>query len=152
VITAIVNLKQCDDDIDGFSVFNLEEAITKITANASNETIVFFKTIADAQSNINLISNTTSYTNTVVSNDVVYVRVTNANACFRIAKLNLIVSTTKIPLAFLKTFTQWMIQLQGLIQMVFLRLILAALTIRFRLFFLRGNFWILLITETRTML
>ncbi|TPG41946.1 T9SS type B sorting domain-containing protein, partial [Flavobacterium pectinovorum] len=106
VVTATANLKQCDDDIDGFSIFNLEEAISKITTNASNETIAFFKTIADAQNNTNSISNTTTYTNTVVSNDVVYVRVSNANTCFRIARLNLIVSTTQIPSSFSKSFTQ----------------------------------------------
>ncbi|TPG35420.1 T9SS type B sorting domain-containing protein [Flavobacterium pectinovorum] len=106
VVTATANLKQCDDDIDGFSIFNLEEAISKITTNASNETIAFFKTIADAQNNTNSISNTTTYTNTVVSNDVVYVRISNANTCFRIARLNLIVSTTQIPSSFSKSFTQ----------------------------------------------
>ncbi|TPG40253.1 T9SS type B sorting domain-containing protein [Flavobacterium pectinovorum] len=106
VITAIANLKQCDDDVDGFSIFNLEEAISKITTNASNETIAFFKTIADAQNNTNSISNTTTYTNAIVSNDAVYVRVSNANACFRIARLNLIVSTTQIPSSFSKSFTQ----------------------------------------------
>lgn len=106
VITTVVDLKQCDDDIDGFSVFNLEEAIAKITANASNETIAFFKTIADAQNNTNPITNPTSYTNQTVSNDAVYVRISNANACFKIAKLNLIVSTTQIPLNFTRTFTQ----------------------------------------------
>ncbi|MBG6063161.1 gliding motility-associated-like protein [Flavobacterium sp. CG_9.1] len=106
VITAVVDLKQCDDDIDGFSIFNLEEAIPKISNNASTETISFFKTIADAQINVNPITNTTAHTNQTVSNDVVYVRVENMNNCFRIAKLNLIVSTTQIPLNFSKTFTQ----------------------------------------------
>lgn len=105
-IASIVDLKQCDDDTDGFSVFNLEEANTKITTNASNETISFFKTIADAQNNTNPILNPTNYANTVVSNDVVYVRVNNSNDCFRIAKLNLIVSTTQIPSSFSKLFTQ----------------------------------------------
>lgn len=105
-INATVNLKQCDDDVDGFTTFNLEEAIPKITTNASNETIVFFKTVADAQNNTNPISNTTTYTNTVVSNDIVYARVSNTSTCFRIAKLNLIVSTTQIPLTFSKSFTQ----------------------------------------------
>ena len=106
VITATVDLKQCDDDIDGFSIFNLEEAVAKITANAANETITFFKTLIDAQNNTNLITNATSYTNQTVSNDAVYVRISNANACFRNAKLNLIISTTQIPLNFTRTFTQ----------------------------------------------
>jgi len=106
VITDIVDLKQCDDNIDGFSVFNLEEAINKITANASIETITFHKTLVDAQNNTNGIINTTAYTNHTVSIDKIYVRVNNSNNCFRIAQLNLVVSTTQIPSAFSKTFTK----------------------------------------------
>lgn len=106
IITNTVDLKQCDDNIDGFSVFNLEEAINKITANASIETITFHKTLVDAQNNANGIINTTEYTNQTVSIDKVYVRVNNNNNCFRIAQLNLVVSTTQIPAAFSKTFTQ----------------------------------------------
>lgn len=106
VINAVVDLKQCDEDIDGFSMFNLEEAISKITYKMFTETVSFYKTIADAQNNANIITNVTTYTNQMISNDVVYVRVTNENSCFKIAKLNLIVSTTKIPLNFSKTITQ----------------------------------------------
>ncbi|MGQ7946098.1 T9SS type B sorting domain-containing protein [Flavobacterium sp. WC2509] len=106
VIANVVDLKQCDDNIDGFSVFNLEEAISKITVNAAIETIAFFKTALDAQNNTNPILNSTSYTNQTVSADQVFVRVTNTNGCFRIAQLNLIVSTTQIPLAFNKHFIQ----------------------------------------------
>jgi gliding motility-associated-like protein len=106
VITSLVTLKQCDDDIDGFSVFNLEEAIAKITTNAATETITFYKTLLEAQNNTNPITTPTTYTNQVVSNDAVYVRVANSNGCFRIAQLNLIVSTTQIPLNFSRTFTQ----------------------------------------------
>jgi gliding motility-associated-like protein len=106
VITSVVDLKQCDDNIDGFSVFNLEEAIGKITTNAANETITFFRLPTDAQNNTNPITNPTTYTNQTVSNDAVYARVTNANACFRIAKVNLFVSTTQIPLNYAKSFTE----------------------------------------------
>ena len=106
VITSVVNLKQCDDDIDGFSVFNLEEGISKITNNSSSETLSFYKTQTDAQNNTNPIPNATTYTNQIVSVDKVYVRVSNSNGCYRIAQLNLIVSTTQIPLNFTKAFTQ----------------------------------------------
>ncbi|MEY3451192.1 MAG: hypothetical protein RL711_1018 [Bacteroidota bacterium] len=106
VITNVVDLKQCDDTIDGFSMFNLEEAIGKITTNAANETIVFYKTLADAQNDIAPILNPTTYTNQIVSTDAVYARVTNANACFRIAKINLLVSTTQIPLNYSKSYTE----------------------------------------------
>jgi gliding motility-associated-like protein len=106
VISSVVSLKQCDDNIDGFSVFNLEEAINKISSNAATETIAFFRLQTDAQNNSNPITNTTTYTNQTVSSDVVYVRVTNFNGCFRIAQLNLIVSTTQIPLSYSKSFTE----------------------------------------------
>ncbi|WP_264564396.1 T9SS type B sorting domain-containing protein [Flavobacterium sp. N3904] len=106
VITNVVDLKQCDDDIDGFSVFNLEEAISKITANTTVENIAFFKTALDAQNNTNPILNPTNYTNQTVSIDKIFVRVSNANGCYRIAQLNLIISTTQIPLDFIENFTQ----------------------------------------------
>lgn len=106
IITNIVDLKQCDDNTDGFSVFNLEEAITKITSNWTVEIISFHKTVADAQNNVNPIVNRTAYTNQTVSVDKVFVRVTNANGCYRVAQLNLIVSTTQIPATFSRNFTQ----------------------------------------------
>ncbi|PKQ45181.1 T9SS type B sorting domain-containing protein [Confluentibacter flavum] len=105
VITNVVDLQQCDDDIDGFSAFNLEEAINKITTNAATETITFFKTLTEAQNNSNPIVNTTTYTNQTVSNDEAYARVTNGNGCFRIAQLNLTVSTTQIPQTYTRSFT-----------------------------------------------
>ncbi|MEQ6122595.1 choice-of-anchor L domain-containing protein, partial [Pseudotenacibaculum sp. MALMAid0570] len=48
-ITATVELKQCDNDTDGFSVFNLNEAATDISTNYINETFIFYETLADAQ-------------------------------------------------------------------------------------------------------
>jgi gliding motility-associated-like protein len=106
VITKTVDLKQCDDNIDGYSAFNLEEATNKITANASVETIAFFVTALDAQNNTNVILNQTNYSNQTVSIDKVFARVTNRSGCYRIAQLNLIVSTTQIPLTFKRVFTQ----------------------------------------------
>ncbi|WP_140487091.1 T9SS type B sorting domain-containing protein [Flavobacterium sp. GSA192] len=105
-INNVVDLKQCDDNTDGFSVFNLEEAIAKISPNWAVETISFHKTIADAQNNVNPIVNRTAYTNQTVSTDKVFVRVANSNSCYRIAQLNLIVSTTQIPATFSRTFTE----------------------------------------------
>lgn len=106
VIATVVDLKQCDEDTDGFSVFNLEEAINKITANAATETVAFFETLLDAQNNSNPILNPINYTNKVASIDQVFVRVSNENDCFRISQLNLVVSTTQIPLTFKRDFTQ----------------------------------------------
>ena len=106
VISNVVSLKQCDDNIDGFTVFNLEEAISKITSNAHNETIIFYKSLTDAQNNSDPIINPSIYRNQMVTNDVVYAKVSNANTCFQIAKINLFVSTTQIPLSYSKTLTE----------------------------------------------
>ncbi|OXG06086.1 hypothetical protein B0A64_11895 [Flavobacterium araucananum] len=106
VIVSSVDLKQCDDDIDGFSLFNLEESISKITTNSNHQIISFHKTSSDAQNNTNAIVNQTAYVNETVSADKIYVRVSNSNNCYQIAQLNLIVSTTQIPLSYSKTFIQ----------------------------------------------
>lgn len=104
-ITSVVSLKQCDDNIDGFSVFNLTEANSKIAANYQNETFTYYQSAIEAQNGTNAIATPTAYTNQTVSNDVVYVRVVNANGCFRVAQLNLNVSTTQIPATFTRSFT-----------------------------------------------
>ncbi|MCL9806453.1 T9SS type B sorting domain-containing protein [Flavobacterium amniphilum] len=104
-VVPVVSLKQCDDNTDGFSAFNLIQANALVSANYQNETFRYFETAADAQNNINPIANYTAYVNQIVSNDVVYVRVSNASGCFRVAQLNLNVSTTQIPMNFSRSFT-----------------------------------------------
>lgn len=99
-VTPIVELSQCDDDIDGVSLFNLEEVIDEITTNASNETITFHESPEDATSGNSPIPNTTAYPNATPSTDTVWARVVNANDCVRTSQVNLIVSTTQIPLTF----------------------------------------------------
>lgn len=103
-ITPIVELKQCDDDLDGFSIFNLNEVINEITTNASVETITFYESELDAENENNPISNSNSYVNEIVSTDTVWARVENNNGCFRTSQINLIVSTTQIPNSFTRNF------------------------------------------------
>lgn len=103
-VNPLVELKQCDDDLDGFSAFNLNEAIDEITSNASNETITFFETQFQAQNNDNPLTNLTSYTNQTVSSDSIWARIENANGCYRISQINLFVSTTQIPNTYTKDF------------------------------------------------
>ena len=95
IVNNAVSLKQCDDNNDGFSNFNLNEALQLISTNASY-TFSFHETNTLATQNSQPISNLTAYTNQIVSNDQVFVRVQNTNGCFRVATLNLIVSTTQI--------------------------------------------------------
>lgn len=102
----IVTLKQCDDNNDGFSAFNLKESENSFVASTAGLTFTYFENNTDAQNN-NIgasITNPTIYTNQVVSNDVVYVRVENTYGCYRVGQLNLNVSTTSIPSSFQKVF------------------------------------------------
>ncbi|KIX20941.1 hypothetical protein SY27_09150 [Flavobacterium sp. 316] len=100
VINPIVELKQCDDDTDGFSAFNLTEAEDLIVANSTGLTISYFLNLTDAQDNINTITNVTSFVNQTINTQTIYYRVTNTNDCFRVGQLDLIVSATQIPTTF----------------------------------------------------
>lgn len=99
-VTTPVILNQCDDDIDGFSSFNLNEVIDEITVNAAFEIIAFYQNQTDAENGVNTITNPTTYINQTVSADTVWARVQNANGCYRVSQVNLNVSTTQIPSAF----------------------------------------------------
>jgi len=104
IVTSVVELKQCDDDLDGFSAFNLNESNNEISSNALNETISFYESQMDAENINNPIPNPTTYTNQIVSTDMVWARVENINGCFRVSQINLIVSTTQIPNTFTRDF------------------------------------------------
>lgn len=105
VITTAVELKQCDDDVDGFSVFNLKEAASDISTNFTNETFVFYPTLNDAENNTNDIPNPITFTNRTVTSDIVWARAISAFGCFRISEVTLTVSTTGIPPSFQRSFT-----------------------------------------------
>ncbi|NBU81139.1 MAG: gliding motility-associated C-terminal domain-containing protein [Flavobacteriaceae bacterium] len=95
VITPI-SLKQCDDDTDGISSFNLTQKNDVISANYLNETFTYYTTLAAAntQNNTFLITNPITYSSGTGS---VYARVENSNGCFRVARIDLLVSVTQIP-------------------------------------------------------
>jgi gliding motility-associated-like protein len=99
VLTSPVSLIQCDNDFDGISNFNLNEKNTYISANANLETFTFFRTQAGAIANSIdpsiLILNPTIFN---TGTNSVWVRVTNANGCFSVARINLTVSIPPISL------------------------------------------------------
>jgi gliding motility-associated-like protein len=101
-VNAVAELRQCDDNTDGFSVFNLNEAASDISLNFMNETFEFFETETDAENGVNQITNATAYTNQVQSSDVVWARAISSFGCFRIAQVNLTVATSN---ANVTTFT-----------------------------------------------
>lgn len=105
LLSTSVSLKQCDDNNDGFSSFNLQESTSLLVSSSTGLDFSYFETALDAQNNSNSITNFTTYTNQIVSNDSIFVRVQNANGCFRVAQLDLVVSTTLIPASFQRVFT-----------------------------------------------
>ncbi len=98
-INSPVTLVQCDDDTDGVSIFNLTQKNNNISANSAIEKFSYYTTIAGAESQdtSSLIANPQAYT---ASDKTIYVRIENANGCFSISQLNLIVSVTQIPNSF----------------------------------------------------
>ncbi|CCG52286.1 Protein of unknown function precursor; putative adhesin [Flavobacterium indicum GPTSA100-9 = DSM 17447] len=97
-----VTLKQCDNDTDAISDFNLNEA-NLLISNQPNLTFTYFTSSSNAQNNISPISNANQYTS---SNGTVWARVENQFGCFRVAKVNLIVSATQVP----STFVPYLIE------------------------------------------
>ena len=105
-ITNPVVLKQCDNDTDGFSDFNLTEVENEISTNALNESFKYYKTYNSATTNDSTeeILNPTTYTNQFDTTDTIWVSIENNNGCYRVAQINLIVSTTGIPSTFQRQF------------------------------------------------
>jgi len=99
-----VFLKQCDDDNDGFSAFNLNEVNGLLANDLSGLIISYHPTLQAAKDNLSAITSSTNYTNQTVSNETLFARVENANGCYSTAQVNLQVSTTLIPATFQKVF------------------------------------------------
>ncbi|WP_250432799.1 T9SS type B sorting domain-containing protein [Hanstruepera flava] len=91
------SLIQCDEDgtVDGFTVFNLNEAFDALTGNATGVFIEFYESFPDAQSS-NSPVNANAYFNTA-NPQIVFARVIDdTTLCHSIAELTLEVSTTQI--------------------------------------------------------
>ena len=106
IITDVVALKLCDEDQDGFTSFDLTLANALISLNSANETFQYYPSELDAANDTSEITNFTDYTNVVNTNDIIWVRTTSIDACFRISQVNLEVTNTEIPVAFQRTFSE----------------------------------------------
>ncbi|WP_435577671.1 T9SS type B sorting domain-containing protein [Gilvibacter sp.] len=94
-------LTQCDADgnDDGFSVFNLTEAIPELTGSADGLDVSFHQTLLQAQNNVAPLPET-AYTN--LSNpQTIFARVFDQAGCSSIAELELIVAGEQIDDIFL---------------------------------------------------
>lgn len=100
VVNTNVQLKQCDDDTDGYSAFNLNEANSLVVNNVTGLTFTYFYTESDAIANANPIPNPTAFTNQTINTQVVYCRVTDANSCSIVTAVELLVGATQLPSTF----------------------------------------------------
>ena len=85
-------LTHCDDDgvEDGFYNFDLSLADTTILINLPNTvTLSYYETLDDSLLEINSLG--TTFTNTIPYSQTIYARIENANACYGIAEVQLIV-------------------------------------------------------------
>ncbi len=99
VVNSPVTLKQCDDDTDAISDFNLTEANILIS-NQSNLTFKYYLSQTNAINDSNQITNDTAYNSS--NNGIVWARIENENGCIRTIQVNLVVSVTQIPSSFQK--------------------------------------------------
>lgn len=92
VIQNRITLRNCDEDgiADGFTEFNLLQATSSITNTVSDLTISYHKTVSDASLNTGALG---FVFNNQIANTI-YARVENNDGCYRIATINLEVSTT----------------------------------------------------------
>jgi len=99
VVTTPITLRQCDNDSDGISNFNITQRNDAISANYLNETFTYYTNLAAAnsQNNTFLIANPLSFTS---GNGSIFARVENSNGCFRLARIDLLVAVTQIPDSF----------------------------------------------------
>jgi gliding motility-associated-like protein len=109
VITMPISLIQCDEDAvsDGITDINLRQKESFISANYLSENFTYYTSPAAAQAGDvtapEFIANPTQYNS---GNTSVWARVANANLCFRIARLNITVTATRIPASFHRNFYQ----------------------------------------------
>ena len=99
VVTTPITLRQCDNDSDGISNFNITQRNDAISANYLNETFTYYTNLAAAnsQNNTFLIANPLAFTS---GNGSIFARVENSNGCFRVARIDLLVAVTQIPASF----------------------------------------------------
>ncbi len=99
IVNNAVTLRQCDDNTDAISDFNLTEANVLISTQ-NNLIFKYYSSELNAQNDIAQITNDTIYTSP--NNGVVWARIENENKCIRTARVDLVVSATQIPATFQK--------------------------------------------------
>ena len=84
----------CDDNYDGFAIFNLTSTVSEVlgSINSTTHTISYFTTLFNAQSNSNPIINLSNFTNQTINTQTLWIRIENiATGCYDIETLQLFV-------------------------------------------------------------
>ena len=89
----IPDLELCDDDNDGFLLFDLTFYDSIILNGEIDVFLSYYETLSDAASNTNAILNPSSYANIVSFQQTIYVRVENGiTGCFTVVSFDLVVN------------------------------------------------------------
>lgn len=99
--TEPIFLDACDPDHDGFASFDLETALPMILEDLTGLTASFYSSLANAQTGTDPIPDPTDYTNIVIREQVIYVRVEDdVSGCFSVRSFeihaNLLLSQTNL--------------------------------------------------------
>ncbi|REG87257.1 T9SS type A sorting domain-containing protein [Winogradskyella sediminis] len=89
IVTASTFLELCDDNADETAVFDLTVNNLEITQGNTDWTVAYYETQSDAQAQMNMISNSMTYTNTL-NPQTLFVAVTDTNTgCVGITPLTI---------------------------------------------------------------
>ncbi|WP_299522134.1 choice-of-anchor L domain-containing protein [Winogradskyella sp.] len=89
----VPDLEICDDDSDGFSVFDLTLNDALILNGEVDVLVNYYETVSDASNGINAISNPTGYANIVAWQQTIYTRVeSSVTGCFVLVDFDLVVN------------------------------------------------------------
>lgn len=102
VVPNLPNLPVCDDNNDGFAVFDLTVQSTSIlsvqTGSASDYSIFYYESYTDAEVNVGSINNPNSYSNIYPNGQTVFYRITHIpSGSYAVGSFSLIVNP--IPVA-----------------------------------------------------
>ncbi|WP_233131031.1 IgGFc-binding protein, partial [Polaribacter tangerinus] len=87
VVTPIVTLKQCDNDLDRISTVNLTQAEISISADANNNTFEYYASEADAIAGTPQVTDKIRYL--VNTNGNAWVRTISNDGCYTISKIEI---------------------------------------------------------------
>ncbi|WP_250432804.1 T9SS type B sorting domain-containing protein [Hanstruepera flava] len=98
-IVSDTTLINCDIGLDGYTTYNLFDAVNNITLGDNTLNVVnFFELLTDANQNNSPIPNPSSYSNTSIL-QTVFARVENRSGCYSIAEVLLDISNNSVTLS-----------------------------------------------------